>query len=170
MAAQQTSSKSLTSIAGALLLALGFLILFSNLDAAATQITNAAGSSGGRLLEIVPSLVLALLHGLQAYVFDHARFTKELQGFSNASISERFLAGQSPERQAVIKGEKEQAFRKLVAGPLPGLMALLAQADRARGHFHQLVVVDELEGLLEVELTVGGEADGVVGGGGPHVR
>ena len=74
MAAQQTSSKSLTSIVGALLLALGFLILFSNLDAAATQITNAAGSSGGRLLEIVPSLVLALLHGLQAYVFDHARF------------------------------------------------------------------------------------------------
>ena len=74
MAAQQTSSKTLTSIAGALLLALGFLILFSNLDAAATQITNAAGSSGGRLLEIVPFLVLALLRGLQAYVFDHARF------------------------------------------------------------------------------------------------
>src|SRR5882724_6574604 len=33
MAAQQTSPRSLTSIAGALLLAFGFLILFSNLDA-----------------------------------------------------------------------------------------------------------------------------------------
>jgi HAD superfamily hydrolase (TIGR01509 family) len=72
--------------------------------------------------------------GPHGHVFDHARFTKELQGFANASISERFLAGQSPERQAVIMGEKEQAFRKLVAGriqPLAGLMALLAQADRA---------------------------------------
>src|SRR4051794_15471910 len=72
--------------------------------------------------------------GPHGHVFDHARFTEELQGFSNASISERFLAGQPPERQAIIMGEKEQAFRTLVAGriqPLPGLMALLAQADRA---------------------------------------
>jgi HAD superfamily hydrolase (TIGR01509 family) len=72
--------------------------------------------------------------GPHGHAFDHARFTKELQGFSNASISERFLAGEPPERQAAIMGEKEQAFRKLVAGriqPLPGLMALLALADRA---------------------------------------
>jgi HAD superfamily hydrolase (TIGR01509 family) len=72
--------------------------------------------------------------GPHGHAFDHARFTKELQGFSNASISERFLAGQPPERQAIIMGEKEQAFRTLVAGriqPLPGLMALLALADRA---------------------------------------
>ncbi|HXO70393.1 MAG TPA: HAD-IA family hydrolase [Bradyrhizobium sp.] len=72
--------------------------------------------------------------GPHGHAFDHARFTRELQGFSNASISERFLAGQTPERQTIIMGEKEQAFRKLVAGriqPLPGLMALLAQADRA---------------------------------------
>jgi phosphoglycolate phosphatase len=72
--------------------------------------------------------------GPHGHAFDHARFTKELQGFSNASISERFLAGQPPERQTIIMGEKEQAFRKLVAGriqPLPGLMALLALADRA---------------------------------------
>ena len=72
--------------------------------------------------------------GPHGHTFDHARFTRELQGFSNASISERFLAGQPPERQAIIMGEKEQAFRTRVAGriqPLPGLMALLAQADRA---------------------------------------
>jgi HAD superfamily hydrolase (TIGR01509 family) len=72
--------------------------------------------------------------GPHGHAFDNARFTKELQGFSNASISERFLAGQPPERQAIIMGEKEQAFRKLVAGriqPLPGLIALLALADRA---------------------------------------
>jgi HAD superfamily hydrolase (TIGR01509 family) len=72
--------------------------------------------------------------GPYGHVFDHARFTKELQGFSNASISERFLTSEPPARQAAIMGEKEQAFRTLVAGriqPLPGLMALLAQANRA---------------------------------------
>jgi HAD superfamily hydrolase (TIGR01509 family) len=72
--------------------------------------------------------------GPHGHVFDHARFTKELQGFSTASISERFLAGEPPKRQAAIMAEKEQAFRELVAGriqPLPGLMALLALADRA---------------------------------------
>lgn len=72
--------------------------------------------------------------GPYGHAFDHARFTRELQGFSNASISERFLAGQPPQRQTIIMGEKEQAFRRLVAGriqPLPGLMALLALADRA---------------------------------------
>lgn len=72
--------------------------------------------------------------GPRGHVFDHARFTRELQGFSNASISERFLADEPPPRQAAVMGEKEAAFRKLVAGqiqPLPGLMALLARADRA---------------------------------------
>jgi|SRR5882724_3672299 len=72
--------------------------------------------------------------GPRGLVFDHARFTRELQGFSNASISERFLADEPPQRQATIIGEKEEAFRKLVAGqiqPVPGLMTLLARADRA---------------------------------------
>ncbi len=72
--------------------------------------------------------------GPYGHAFDHARYTKELQGFSTASISERFLAGEPPERQNIIMAEKEQAFRRLVAGriqPLPGLMALLARADRA---------------------------------------
>src|SRR6195952_3890306 len=72
--------------------------------------------------------------GPYGHAFDHARFTRELQGFSNASISARFLAGEPPEHQATIIGEKEEAFRKLVAGriqPLPGLMTLLALADRA---------------------------------------
>jgi HAD superfamily hydrolase (TIGR01509 family) len=72
--------------------------------------------------------------GPRGHAFDHARFTKELQGFSNASIAERFLADEPVERQTAIIGEKEKTFRKLVAGriqPLPGLMALLALADRA---------------------------------------
>jgi HAD superfamily hydrolase (TIGR01509 family) len=72
--------------------------------------------------------------GPHGHVFDHARFSDELQGFSNASIAERFLASEPMERQAAILGEKEKTFRMLVAGrirPLPGLMELLALADRA---------------------------------------
>jgi len=68
------------------------------------------------------------------HVFDRERASKELMGFSNSSISERFLPGQSPERQAAIMAEKEEAFRKLASGqlkPLAGLMTLLALADRA---------------------------------------
>ena len=74
MAGQQTNPRNLTSIAGAFLLAVGFLILFSNLDAAATRVAYATGDTGGRAPETLPALVLALLHGLQTYVFDHAGF------------------------------------------------------------------------------------------------
>jgi HAD superfamily hydrolase (TIGR01509 family) len=72
--------------------------------------------------------------GPYGHVFDHARFSNELQGFSNASIAERFLASEPVERQAAIIGEKERTFRTLVAGriqPLAGLLELLALADRA---------------------------------------
>ncbi|MGY8665464.1 HAD-IA family hydrolase [Bradyrhizobium sp. UFLA05-109] len=75
------------------------------------------------------------IFGPRGHVFDHARFSKELQGFSNVSIGERFLADELPERRAAILDEKEQIFRTLVAGqikPVPGLMALLDKAD-ARG-------------------------------------
>src|SRR6478735_8780716 len=72
--------------------------------------------------------------GPRGHVFDHGRFSKELQGFSNVAIGERFLAHETIERRAAILGEKEAVFRDLVAGqiaPLPGLMALLDRADAA---------------------------------------
>ncbi|PAY07572.1 haloacid dehalogenase [Bradyrhizobium sp. UFLA03-84] len=72
--------------------------------------------------------------GPHGHSFDHARFGRELQGFSNVSIGERFLAHEPPERRAGILGEKERIFRELVSGqivPVPGLMALLDRADRA---------------------------------------
>jgi HAD superfamily hydrolase (TIGR01509 family) len=75
-----------------------------------------------------------LVLGPRGHVFDHGRFSMELQGFSNASISERFLANEPPERQVAIIEEKETAFRNLVSGrikPTPGLMTLLARADQA---------------------------------------
>jgi phosphoglycolate phosphatase len=72
--------------------------------------------------------------GPRGHVFDRARFTKELQGFAMASIRERFLSGEPVERQLAIMEEKEAVFRDLAKGglqPMPGLMALLARADRA---------------------------------------
>lgn len=65
---------------------------------------------------------------------DRARAARELMGFSNASIGERFLPGETAARQAEIMAEKEEAFRRLAAGkirPLAGLMSLLDHADRA---------------------------------------
>jgi phosphoglycolate phosphatase len=75
-----------------------------------------------------------LVLGPSGHVFDHGRFSIELQGFSNASIIERFLANEPPDRQVAIMEEKETAFRNLVSGrikPTPGLMTLLALADQA---------------------------------------
>jgi HAD superfamily hydrolase (TIGR01509 family) len=72
--------------------------------------------------------------GPRGHIFDRARASKELMGFSNASIGERFLPEEPPERRIAIMDEKEVAFRTLVAGkirPLPGLMSLLARADQA---------------------------------------
>jgi HAD superfamily hydrolase (TIGR01509 family) len=74
------------------------------------------------------------IFGPRGYVFDRARAASELMGFSTASISARFLPEEPPERQAAIMAEKEAVFRTLVAGniePMPGLMPLLARADRA---------------------------------------
>jgi HAD superfamily hydrolase (TIGR01509 family) len=74
------------------------------------------------------------IFGPRGHVFDRARASKELMGFSNASIGERFLPEEPPERRLAIMDEKEAAFRKLVAGkitPMPGLMRLLARADQA---------------------------------------
>ena len=74
------------------------------------------------------------IFGPRGHLFDRAGASKELQGFSNASIAERFLPDEPPERQAAIMAEKEAAFRELASGqiqPLAGLMTLLALADQA---------------------------------------
>jgi len=40
----------------------------------AARIAYATGNAGGHVLETLPALVLALLHGLEVYVFDHTQF------------------------------------------------------------------------------------------------
>jgi phosphoglycolate phosphatase len=72
--------------------------------------------------------------GPRGHVFDRERATRELMGFSMASIIERFLPDEPPHRQLAIMAEKEAVFRELASEnikPLPGLMALLDLADRA---------------------------------------
>jgi HAD superfamily hydrolase (TIGR01509 family) len=74
------------------------------------------------------------IFGPRGHMFDHARFTNELQGFAMASIRERFLGDEPEERQLAIMEEKEATFRSLAAAgvpPMPGLMALLDLADAA---------------------------------------
>jgi HAD superfamily hydrolase (TIGR01509 family) len=74
------------------------------------------------------------IFGPRGHVFDHARFTNELQGYAMASIRERFLGDEPEERQLAIMEEKEATFRELAAAgvpPMPGLMALLDLADVA---------------------------------------
>ena len=78
MAARQTFPKSLKSITGATLLALGFLMLFANLDAVAAQIDGAAGGSGDPTPGMLPTLMLVTFRALQAYAFDHAGFLSGL--------------------------------------------------------------------------------------------
>ena len=58
------------------------------------------------------------IFGPRGHFFDRARASKELQGFSNTSIAERFLADEPLERQAAIMAEKEAAFRKLASGQI----------------------------------------------------
>jgi len=78
MKAKQASPRSLKSIAGAILLALGFLVLFANLDAVAAQISGAVGIPGAHEPDVLPAVVLGALHAVQSYVFDHSGFLSAL--------------------------------------------------------------------------------------------
>jgi hypothetical protein len=78
MTAQRTSPRSLRLILGAILLALGFLVLFANLDAVAAQISGATGIPAAHEPEVLPVVVLGALHAVQSYVFDHAGFFSAL--------------------------------------------------------------------------------------------
>jgi len=79
MADRRTTSQSLKSIAGASFIALGLVILFTNLDGVAASLGNCAGILVHETVGILPALGLAALHAAQTYVFDHAGFLSSLQ-------------------------------------------------------------------------------------------
>jgi len=78
MATRNTASRSLKSIAGAVLLALGLVILSAKLDGIADCMSSFAGISAHQAPGIFPVLGLAALHAAQTYAFDHARFLSSL--------------------------------------------------------------------------------------------
>lgn len=67
-------------------------------------------------------------------VFDHERFVREIQGFTNADITARLMPNEPIERRLELSELKEATFRRMVRGhvrPKPGLMVLLDRADAA---------------------------------------
>ena len=71
--ARQTSSKGFHAVAGALLLSLGLVLLFANLDEAAAHVGNSFASTGTSFATVV-ELALAGMRAVQAYLFDHPTF------------------------------------------------------------------------------------------------
>ena len=78
MLKRQTSSKSFHAVAGALLLSLGLLMLFANLDEVATHISNSLSTTPGALGAAV-EIGLAGMRAVQTYFFDPAAFQAGLQ-------------------------------------------------------------------------------------------
>lgn len=120
MATRNAASRSLKSTAGALLLALGLVILSAKLDAIAACISGFAGISVPNEPGIVTALGLAALHAAQTYAFDPARFLSGLLSILvsfwplllvvvGATMLLRAFKGRSPARVAasLAAGERQ---------------------------------------------------------------
>jgi hypothetical protein len=83
MAVPQTTSRTMKSVSGAGVLALGFFLLFANLDGVSSQVSHAAGAPA-ETLGIFLALSLAALHAAQAYAFDQSGF---ISGFLQILVS-----------------------------------------------------------------------------------
>lgn len=77
MARQHRPFESLESIAGGALVGFGLHILSGSLDRAAAQWRHLLGNTTGEVVGVLPSVILAASHAVQAYAFDHHTF---LQG------------------------------------------------------------------------------------------
>jgi hypothetical protein len=75
MAKQRTTSQSLRSIVGAAVVGLGLALLFGKLDGPTAQLTHLVGTAGRGALELLPYFIPAAWQALQAYAFDHLRFS-----------------------------------------------------------------------------------------------
>jgi hypothetical protein len=73
MAKRQASSKTFNAVAGTLLLTVGLLLLFSNLDEVAARISSPFASTAGAFGTVL-ELGLAGMRAAQAYFFDQPTF------------------------------------------------------------------------------------------------
>lgn len=78
MADRRATSQSLKSIAGASFIALGLVILLTNLDGVVASLSNCGGIYTHEAMGILPALGLAALHAAQSYAFGHAGFLSSL--------------------------------------------------------------------------------------------
>jgi hypothetical protein len=83
MAAWQRTSRTMKSVSGAGVFALGLFLLFANLDGVASHVSHAAGAAA-ETLGVFPALSLAALHAAQAYAFDQGGF---ISGFLQILVS-----------------------------------------------------------------------------------
>jgi len=74
MATQQISSTGLKAALGAVLFALGFAILFGNLEGLSGPLAHVFGVSEPATPGISLSLVLTIFHAMQEYAFDPQSF------------------------------------------------------------------------------------------------
>jgi len=77
MAARHTTTRSMKSVSGAASLAIGFFLLFVNLDGITAQINEVVGVQT-ETVGILPAVGLAGLHVLQAFTFGHSGFLSSL--------------------------------------------------------------------------------------------
>jgi hypothetical protein len=80
---QYTFSGRAKSVAGAAFTGLGIIVLYENLDLAASQLKHLFGNPG--LPGILPTVTLAALRVLQAYAANHQRFVASL--FQHALVT-----------------------------------------------------------------------------------
>jgi hypothetical protein len=60
---------------GAAIIGLGLVILFGKLDGPAAHLTNLLGTVAGGALELLPYFLPVAWQALEAYAFDHLRFS-----------------------------------------------------------------------------------------------
>ena len=77
----QTLTQTMKSIAGAMLLALGSLLLFANLDAIGASLTDGIGHRSPEGVQTVLAVGLAAIHAAQSYAFEHTRFVSGVRQF-----------------------------------------------------------------------------------------
>jgi hypothetical protein len=78
MARQSKLRERFRSIAGGVLVGIGLYILFVNLDRTVSQLSDFLGARGEKALGVLPSIVLATSHMVQAHGADQQLFRDDL--------------------------------------------------------------------------------------------
>jgi len=74
MMAHPTSSQHMKSILGIILIGLGLLMLFANLDAVTASLMGSVGRPEAESVDTLLSLGLAAIHAVQSYTFEPSQF------------------------------------------------------------------------------------------------